>query len=1236
MAMASPSPTSSYAPSSSAVTIPTPGRSILKRPPPTQQSFFSRFSKFLPTPAQAQASATSGDESKTLKRAHFILPELVTVYPISSANPPSMPTLKEEKKSIEQREMERRRRVVRGSPSASSSGETDEWWSMDKVESFYRECSTSRDDQPSPEISAAFKNASGTNPRTLDLSGVQLTPVSAAVLSDVFTIEWGLRRLTFRECDLDDRILKPILHALLIPNSLLFLSVASNRRLKAPAFRILAAFISKSKSLQFLDLSQNTLDKKAIDYISAALPQAPEVGLSSLKLDDCQLRATVLEALAHVVRTSSLRNISLRHNRINASGAVAIALMIRDYPDVVPGLGANTGFSPTSSAPSTPPMSPPMPSSALPSTVSDSHASSPQSLISTLSLSISSSNSSSTSMATSKSSLLPPPTRSGPLPPPPKHPSTHPQTTYTPYIPRSRRAVAPTVNPLSPTGQHIPLITSSQQGGVTMRHPVPPNSQSGAGAAGEGVGAGRGQQGAATGSPSSHGPSAALLDKVRALDALPRLGALRTLDLRGNDIRGGITYIAQVLKRNRTLKVLNLSENKLDMQGLVSIAEALKYNSCLETLDLSKNPCCGPGFDGVQSLRTAFTLNTALKRLFLSSTSMTSAGAIALAEFLPESTSLLHLDLTMNQLDLAGVMALNSGLKANHVMRCLDLNIPPGDEAMARMCRDILNTCVRNTEEAERSANATSAAPSTTTSTVGTPTSATMMGNGRAQGKSLWNMIEESELAKSIKKDDQKKVRTVPGFSLSPKSDTDRLLTDERGSRDGGGGDVSGGRDVSGVAPGVGVGAASGGAGVVRGAGWAVFEQNETELIDQAKDYKTKLESMLASIPSSSSNSSSTISSTTSLSTTDIDIELIDSARKTLPPLANIISSLSTVTTSSTSTSTAESARLADMLELNDGLTDLISKATRLARPNLKLQGLGLELNDIESMEKAGSGSRVATPSGSGGPGSALGSGSASGLGLSPSDVVLASNGTANGHATGEDTETETETEDEGEPKVETPKVDKGKGRAIPEPEEPEKVLSPTGFALESDEEGESELGLGGVRSPTDRSKSWVEEEGEVFRKGTKLLGPEEMEGEYAGEELRIELLEAMVDRPPPRSIVDEFGADITPPDHPSSPVVPSPKPEEPSKPPPRPYIPRRSSSASTVTPKSATSPDVTSSSKFTTSPVVTSPISTSSASGTESPSLLSPTQTTGPRPYMPRRKSSNASFSSGSTVDGP
>lgn len=101
------------------------------------------------------------------------------------------------------------------------------------------------------------------------------------------------------------------------------------------------------------------------------------------------------------------------------------------------------------------------------------------------------------------------------------------------------------------------------------------------------------------------------------------------------------------------------------------------------------------------------TLNTSLKRLFLSSTSFGSSGAIALAEFLPESRALLHLDLTQNGsqkagasgngnavngnmsgegegLGLAGVMALQRGLNGNRVLRCLDLDVPPGDEEFAR------------------------------------------------------------------------------------------------------------------------------------------------------------------------------------------------------------------------------------------------------------------------------------------------------------------------------------------------------------------------------------------------------------------------------------------------------------------------------------------------------------------------------------------------------------------------
>lgn len=141
--------------SSSAVTIPTPGKSILKRPPPPQPSFFARISKILPT--QSQQPDAAKDEASTLKRAHFILPEMTMIYPIMSTNPPSTPSLKEEKRSIEEREAERRRRVVRGTPTNAEPSAEDDWWSMDKVEAFYRECCTGREEVPDPAISAAFK-----------------------------------------------------------------------------------------------------------------------------------------------------------------------------------------------------------------------------------------------------------------------------------------------------------------------------------------------------------------------------------------------------------------------------------------------------------------------------------------------------------------------------------------------------------------------------------------------------------------------------------------------------------------------------------------------------------------------------------------------------------------------------------------------------------------------------------------------------------------------------------------------------------------------------------------------------------------------------------------------------------------------------------------------------------------------------------------------------------------------
>lgn len=91
------------------------------------------------------------------------------------------------------------------------------------------------------------------------------------------------------------------------------------------------------------------------------------------------------------------------------------------------------------------------------------------------------------------------------------------------------------------------------------------------------------------------------------------------------------------------------------------------------------------------ALRNAIVVNSNLKRIFLNSTDLSSEGAIALAEFLPESKSLLHLDLTGNyDIDIAGALALSVSVKMNTTLRCLDLNIPPNDPDFARLSQEIL------------------------------------------------------------------------------------------------------------------------------------------------------------------------------------------------------------------------------------------------------------------------------------------------------------------------------------------------------------------------------------------------------------------------------------------------------------------------------------------------------------------------------------------------------------------
>ncbi|KAA1138136.1 hypothetical protein PGTUg99_005538 [Puccinia graminis f. sp. tritici] len=698
----------------------------------------------------------------SLKKVHFIMSDLKIVYPISNTQPPSFDQLNRLRINQARKLLLANRNAAHHHPPTSpttttqpnpiNSTPTINGWTARSLELFYDECCRTREEGWGiMKVREIIKQSAPLPPKVLDLTGVPLNRVGAAeVLGDLLSVDFGLKSLVLSSCSLEDHCLKPILHGLLVSGSLPSISFANNPKLRAKGWKLIAVFIKKAKALRNIDISDNSLDRRSVEYLVQALagnirkdrpdanispnstnlklpdvtpvanvsltqtnlkshslprltsassisptslsfnghdltthltqdeddgaslfPSAPLLredhspalqalsaisnwsssdssNLVSLRLDHCNLKNNQLDTLAHAIRLSKLKHVSFRNNRIFNLGAVSLAVMIKDWPTQSEstfndGIGGKVDSTP------------------------DHHSDYP---------------------GHPGNESLDPPTSSMP----------------TPFV---------SLN--SVTARQSDLLAQRQMQGKTPLPPpvdeLPPDKHSP-------------KQTAEFGKPelaqkdSNQNVSALVKDEMKKaheqrfkikskIDQLPTVGQLLTLDVKSNDLRSAdVFYLAQVLKKNRTLKVLNLAENRIDPIGLAHLADALRYNTCLETLDLSRNPCCGPNLEGILALRTTCTINNSLKRIFLSQTDLSSQGSIAIAEFLPEMKNLIHLDLTENHgIDIAGVMALAVSAKMNTSLRCLDINIPPNDPDFAHLSQEILQSCVRNTELAQEMAN---------------------------------------------------------------------------------------------------------------------------------------------------------------------------------------------------------------------------------------------------------------------------------------------------------------------------------------------------------------------------------------------------------------------------------------------------------------------------------------------------------------------------------------------------
>ncbi|WAR57754.1 hypothetical protein PtB15_8B807 [Puccinia triticina] len=706
----------------------------------------------LPAGTNLQLSVSS------LKKVHFIMSDLKIVYPISNTQPPSFDQLN--RLRINQARkllLANRTSAHHHPPSSPTNHQTDQpigpaptvnGWTARSLELFYDECCRTREEGWGiMKVREIIKQAAPLPPKLLDLTGIPLDRVGAAeVLGDLLSVDFGLKSLVLSNCSLEDHCLKPILHGLLVSGSLPSISFAHNPKLRAKGWKLIAVFIKKAKALRNIDISGNSLDRRSVEYLVQALagnvrkdhsdatvspnstnfkpsnpnaplltqtslkshsisrltsassisptslsfdppestipptqdedewaslfPSAPLLredhspalqalsaisnwsssdssNLVSLRLDHCNLKNNQLDNLAHAIRLSKLKHVSFRNNRIFNLGAVSLAVMIKDWPTQTE------------------------------STFSDGMGGKADST---------------TDHASDQ----------------PGNAGNESSDLSSPQVP------APFVSLNSVTARQSDLLAQRQtQGQITRSPPVNElTSDKQSSYQTEEL-----SQSELAQTNSNRNLSALVKDEMKKaheqrfkikskIDQLPTVGQLLTLDVKSNDLRSAdVFYLAQVLKKNRTLKVLNLAENRIDPTGLVHLADALRYNTCLETLDLSRNPCCGPNLEGILALRTTCTINSSLKRIYLSQTELSSQGSIAIAEFLPEMKNLIHLDLTENHgIDIAGVMALAVSAKMNTSIRCLDINIPPNDPDFAHLSQEILQSCVRNTELAQEMA----------------------------------------------------------------------------------------------------------------------------------------------------------------------------------------------------------------------------------------------------------------------------------------------------------------------------------------------------------------------------------------------------------------------------------------------------------------------------------------------------------------------------------------------------
>ena len=191
--------------------------------------------------------------------------------------------------------------------------------------------------------------------------------------------------------------------------------------------------------------------------------------------------------------------------------------------------------------------------------------------------------------------------------------------------------------------------------------------------------------------------------------------SLQVLDLRLNPISTAVAHIAESLKCNHSLLLLNLICCRISQEGGKAIGEALMVNRSLQVLDLQRNPIsvgvvhiaeslkhnhslleinlgyCSISEKGAESLADGLRHNNCLKRLGISQCGLRDRGMKSIGSALEVNNSLEELNVTWNgAVTGIGLLALGESLKRNRGLRTLRIKfndyISDSDWKLFKLC----------------------------------------------------------------------------------------------------------------------------------------------------------------------------------------------------------------------------------------------------------------------------------------------------------------------------------------------------------------------------------------------------------------------------------------------------------------------------------------------------------------------------------------------------------------------